>query len=375
MYLVVDYRRVKAGTAGAELSISVPFEELFVPEGEAVFPIRSTFDRALEGFTEAKLPEIVGLEIPFSPLSVDTTPSKRHRYITLNRLIKYGGTPGCKACKGESTVHNPVCKVRFDGLIRADKAADARLKESKAPPTPKPETLLAPPPEDDLPSFAELFGHEPGDLVPEGEANTPAHEHVPDTTGALASLVRIRTELDDDFIERDYKLRKGEYRGNESKRQIIEYCCDEDSEIGFSAETHGVAFLRLGENTLDLANAEHVEQVKGQVNTGDSLWFSIPCTQHTHWQRINVHRHGSQYKARLKKRQARVREMLRLAIGLAEYAIEVGCHVVFEWPQSSGLWLEPLWVEFEERCSLRRCYFDGCASGVGGINTSSESGE
>ena len=47
------------------------------------------------------------------------------------------------------------------------------------------------------PRSAELFGHEPGDLVPEGEADTPAHEHVPETTGALASLVRVRTELDD----------------------------------------------------------------------------------------------------------------------------------------------------------------------------------
>ena len=88
---------------------------------------------------------------------------------------------------------------------------------------------------------------------------------------------------------------------------------DKDSEISFSAEAHG----RLGEKTLDLANAAHVEQVKGQVNSGDSLWCSIPCTERTQLQHMSVRTHGSQYKARLKKRQARVREMLRLAIGLA----------------------------------------------------------
>ena len=104
--------------------------------------------------------------------------------------------------------------------------------------------------------------------------------------------------------KRDYELRRGEYRGKEGKRRIIEYCCDEDSEIRFSAEPLGVAFLRLGEKTLDLANTEHAEQVKGQVKPEDSLWFSSPCTQHTRWQHMNVHRRGSQYKARLNKRQS-----------------------------------------------------------------------
>ena len=124
-------------------------------------------------------------------------------------------------------------------------------------------------------------------MVPEGEDNTSTHEHVPETTGALASLVRIHTELDDDFIDRDYRLRRCEYRGNESKRRIFEYC-DEDSEIGFSAEVHGVSFLRLGEKTLDLASAAHVEQVKCRAN-GDSLWFSIPCTEHTQAHAMAAH--------------------------------------------------------------------------------------
>ena len=73
----------------------------------------------------------------------------------------------------------------------------------------------------------------------------------------------------------------------------------------------------------------------------------------------------STYKAKLKKRPACVREMVRLAIEVAELAIQSGCHVV-EWPQPNGLWQEPLWVQFEEHCNLRRCYFDGYASRVRG---------
>ena len=67
VYLVLDYRKVKDGVAGFDLAISVPFEELFVPEGEEVFPMRSAFERALEGFAEPKFPDIKGLEVPFSP--------------------------------------------------------------------------------------------------------------------------------------------------------------------------------------------------------------------------------------------------------------------------------------------------------------------
>ena len=56
--------------------------------------MRAAFERAIEGFAEPKFPDIKGLEVPFSPLSPDSTPAKRHEYITLDRLIKYGGTPG-----------------------------------------------------------------------------------------------------------------------------------------------------------------------------------------------------------------------------------------------------------------------------------------
>ena len=114
--------------------VPVPFEELFVPDGEPVLPMQTAFNLALENFTEPKFPDIKGLEVPFSPIGPESTRAKRHEYITLDRLIKYGGTPGCKACKGEAVLHTPVCKTRFDGLIRADKAAEARSKS--APPTP-----------------------------------------------------------------------------------------------------------------------------------------------------------------------------------------------------------------------------------------------
>ena len=100
VYLLLDYKKVKAGSLGADLATSVPFEELFVPEGEEVFPMRAAFERAIEGFAEPKFPDTKGLEVPFSPLSPDSTPAKRREYITSDRLIKYGGTQVVRHVKG-----------------------------------------------------------------------------------------------------------------------------------------------------------------------------------------------------------------------------------------------------------------------------------
>ena len=110
VHLVLDYFKVQANTAGVDLAISVPFEELYVSEGEKVFPMLSAFERALEGFAEPKFLDIKGLEVPFNPLGPDATPSKRHEYMTPDRIIKYGVTPGCRACKARLQCTRPCVK-------------------------------------------------------------------------------------------------------------------------------------------------------------------------------------------------------------------------------------------------------------------------
>ena len=84
---MLDYEKVKSETASYALSISVPAEELWAPEGEAVFPMRQAVEQALEGFTGPKCPDLKGLEIPFSPLSVDSVSASRQRYVALDRII------------------------------------------------------------------------------------------------------------------------------------------------------------------------------------------------------------------------------------------------------------------------------------------------
>ena len=108
-------------------------EEMHVPAGPVMLPLHAAAEVALSRFTAPEYEALGYLEIPFSVVSPETSAKKRHEYITLDRLIKHGVTPGCRACKFETTTHTPVCKARFDGLIKADKvAASLRVSLSKA---------------------------------------------------------------------------------------------------------------------------------------------------------------------------------------------------------------------------------------------------
>ena len=85
----------------------------------------------------------------------------RAEYITLDRLIKYGGADNCRGCEMLTSRHSKKCRDRFNRLIKADKPVPVGAK-----PTPiTAETILE---EDkDEPSaiaFGDLMAEE---LVPE----------------------------------------------------------------------------------------------------------------------------------------------------------------------------------------------------------------
>ena len=103
-----------------------------MPEGAPVLPLATAAHTALAEFGAMNLDKIPYLDVPFSSLEPTAPPRERHEYITLDRLIKYGATPGCGACSRAGGTHTAVCKARFTGLIRADKIATG----SKTPQTP-----------------------------------------------------------------------------------------------------------------------------------------------------------------------------------------------------------------------------------------------
>ena len=62
-----------------------------------------------------------------------STPGLKSRsvYITVDRILKWKETPGCKGCTGHSRTHTDECRARFSMLVEKEKEAE---KEKKAPP-------------------------------------------------------------------------------------------------------------------------------------------------------------------------------------------------------------------------------------------------
>ena len=162
-------REREAGYANA---VSVPAEEIYVEEKEPVLPLKSAADLSLANFSEASLYEIPSLDIPFSDVAIEGK-AKRSKYITLDRIIRYGATDGCRACTFESTYskHTPRCRARFNGLIRADRIASSRGEGSKTPVS----TSETPVPKTPAPEEVEEFVGVPPEELPFSAGVPPDH--------------------------------------------------------------------------------------------------------------------------------------------------------------------------------------------------------
>ena len=74
--------------------------------GPPVLPLAAAAQNALAEFGSVNLDNIPHLEVPFSSLEPTAPPRERNEYITLERLIKYGATPGCYACSKAAGTHS-----------------------------------------------------------------------------------------------------------------------------------------------------------------------------------------------------------------------------------------------------------------------------
>ena len=122
---VMDYQSFR--TNGNVTVHDVPEPELFVEEGDPVFPIAAAADRALRT-GDGEVPEYAIRDVPFIPegIPAPSTPSgfkSRGVYITIERIIKFKETPGCKACTGHASSrhHTDECRKRFAELVESEK--------------------------------------------------------------------------------------------------------------------------------------------------------------------------------------------------------------------------------------------------------------
>ena len=76
-------------------------------------------------------------EAPFGAPPTPSAVKSKSVYITVERIIKFKETPGCRACTGHSKIHSAECKNRFSELVSADRAEaaakSAANSESKEP--------------------------------------------------------------------------------------------------------------------------------------------------------------------------------------------------------------------------------------------------
>ena len=413
---VLDYQDFRI--RGLSQSIDVPEPELYVEDGPPVFPVAHARDQALLEGKPARfddevpsLPEIDLKEVPFPPegegIAAPPTPSaKKPRgvYITVERMIRFKETPGCKGCSGDSTVHTPACRARFTKLVEEEKEEARKKFEEKAlaevfSEEPHP---AAPAEEEETPEV-ELFKPEPA--VPVGHEYEPSSEEEggpPEGAGPAAPASPVMLESSSasanaplptfgcpaqpaegtpqQKASRPWKVgnrraRRAAKRGADNffrKGKVptmYEFACSPESMMGYVNSLYDIPHVRLCKEMYDLEDPDTISQVTSQLKCGGpaNLWGAIPCTTGSPWQRLNLFRGGAQFRKKWKKQ---VKESKRLFAGFAEAAevilLDEKGDVTFEWPTHCEGWnRDDVKTFFEKhRDKFKEVRFDGCAVGV-----------
>ena len=120
-------------------------------DGNWFFPLYEAQVAKLQLFSErSELPQLGTKEaLPFEGDAPPPVDRKRRTYVTLERAIKYGKTPGCKGCEriAKGIPHSETCHERFRICLEEERlAAEAKAARS-AQSTPAPETPRLPAPE------------------------------------------------------------------------------------------------------------------------------------------------------------------------------------------------------------------------------------
>ena len=143
VHLVLDYDSIRANAKGYGTPIQVYSTELVEPsDGNYIFPMFEAQVNKLNLFKPTlELPRIERRDaLPFEDDAPALTVRRRLTYVTLERVIKYGKTPGCRGCErvAEGVPHSDECHGRFRGLLERDRATPAT--PGSVPPTPAPST-------------------------------------------------------------------------------------------------------------------------------------------------------------------------------------------------------------------------------------------
>ena len=157
-------------------------------------------------------------------------------------------------------------------------------------------------------------------------------------------------------------------QAHENQKVLIELCCEPDSALGRVAEQRpDCRTIRITRNFADVSSKEGREKVYNTVkdNPGADLWCSLPCTDVSSMQNMNIGRHGPKYLAKLDQRRARLKKMVTTFVLAATVIAGAGGHVHFEWPRNCQGWsLFPDLNRCFRDLNMKKANFDGCQVGV-----------
>ena len=365
----------------------VPEAEICVEDGPPCFPMASVKLAHLKGgslgvlddLARLDMPDIPMKEIPFGLEGADAVPptpmdpKTRGVYITLDRIIRFSETPGCKACEKKTRYHTPACRKRFAKLVdeeRRDLLAKRKegITVEELPPR-EPETA---PPTDSSESVTEDEPHviDATPTVISGLSLTPH-------TTYRTQLIHTRPESGVPVFgmpstaqpaQVSKKKKKKKPRKARPGRCMFEFACASDSQMRETFLEMGIPHIALSKEHLDLDDPQMQAQLHHHLSTCDEipdLWASIPCTSGSPWQRVNRMKGGLNF---MKRHALQVKESKRLFAEFAksaELTLAREGTVTFEWPKGCESWQRTdVKHFFDSHPEFVPVEFDGCAVGV-----------
>ena len=411
---VLDYQEYR--TKKNALAIDVPQEELYVEPGPPCFPIAFARDKALKEGRDSSVsefPEIDLKELPFPPEggvaspSTPSGPKGRGVYITLERIIRFKETPGCKGCAGTSSKHTQECRDRFARLVNAEKEEELASKIEKAAVREHGADSSAPPEEeehdeaisrevDDLfeaegisrrplgeASASALLAQQLKSMIVSGVATSPhsssstpivelCSTHTPAFGGKCIPVCSAPTTSQRKTNRDNRRKRKADQKSKVPgpKSTVFEFACAVDSQMGQTNEEMNISHIRLCREHINLCDEESCVQLDYQIRAAAEsapphMWGALPCTSGSPWQYINSIRGGERFKVHLNKMILTSKKLFKSFVKRAELVLSLGGTVTFEWPRHNSGWNRPdVRRFFEQHPEFQSVEFDGCMLGL-----------
>lgn len=263
------------------------------------------------------MPPEGGIASPSTPAG----PKSRSVYITVERIIRFKETPGCKDCSGDSKVHTEACRTRFAKLVEEEKAAfkaapstpaaEGASSSSKPEPLPAavegvPRSEVEPLAEEgrllDTPptSGKRLVPCQPS-LLELGKSKLPHFgmkeiHAIPAEPIVQASASQILADQPKTEIGRRNRRRRRQAAKEQQpnhRTALYEFCCSENSILQQSCQGHHINNVGLCKERYNLLGHKVIDQLDYQLqNEKDPphFWAFLPCASGSPWQRMALYR-------------------------------------------------------------------------------------